>query len=135
MFSTLMMLVAMQLGCADGQCSTLTVQKMTASEGEVVMHANQEREKAGLPALAVDWKLMRQSRKHCNHMARDGFFAHSTGARENIAMGKPYAKDAVQGWMNSPGHRSAIMGRQYTKIGVAGYVGRSGRVYWCMQVE
>ena len=36
----------------------------------------------------------------------------------------------MQGWMNSPGHRSNILNANYTAIGVGYYRNTSGTNYW-----
>ncbi|NYC93835.1 uncharacterized protein YkwD [Clostridium acetobutylicum] len=36
----------------------------------------------------------------------------------------------MNGWMNSPGHRANILGRQYREIGVGAARSRSGKIYW-----
>ncbi len=46
-------------------------------------------------------------------------------AGENIAYGFANANDVMQGWMNSPGHRSNILNSNFGKLGVA-KVG----IYW-----
>jgi len=50
-------------------------------------------------------------------------------AGENIAWGHLTESSVLDGWMNSPPHRDAIMWPYYNAVGVA----RSG-VYWCMVI-
>ena len=52
----------------------------------------------------------------------------STG--ENIAMGYMTPKDVVEGWMNSPGHRTAILTKASTHIGVGIYQNDAGVYFW-----
>lgn len=116
------------LGGVSNDCTVLT-----PGESQVISETNNARAEAGLPPLAVDCRLMGRARRHAHRMATEGFFGHSAGAIENIAMGQEHASAAVTSWLNSPGHRANIMNRHYTRIGVAGYVGRSGRIYWVQQ--
>jgi uncharacterized protein YkwD len=124
MFSLLLFAV---IGMA-GDCST-----MTEGEAQIVAETNAARAEAGLPELVVDCRLMGRARRHANRMATEGFFAHSSGATENIASGQPHATAAVRTWLASPGHRANILSRRNTRIGVAGYVGRDGKTYWVQQ--
>jgi uncharacterized protein YkwD len=111
-----------------GDCST-----MTEAESQIVAETNSARAAAGLPELVVDCRLMGRARRHANRMATESFFRHSDGAIENIASGQPHAQAAVRTWLGSPGHRANIMNRSYTRIGVAGFVGRDGKTYWVQQ--
>jgi uncharacterized protein YkwD len=86
-------------------------------------------------------------------MAEKDFFAHVSPAGENVAdrvreAGHPYvlvgenlammtnapqpAQIAVQGWMESPGHRENILRRGFTETGVG--VCREGRTYYFTQI-
>jgi uncharacterized protein YkwD len=50
---------------------------------------------------------------------------------ENAASGQLSAADVVQGWMNSPGHRAAIMDAATKEIGVGfKYDAQTGQTYW-----
>ena len=111
-----------------GDCTNLT-----ESESAVIAETNQARAEAGLPELVVDCRLMGRARRHANRMASEGFFAHSSGATENIAHGQPHATAVVRTWLNSPGHRANILSRSSTRIGVAGVVSRDGKIYWVQQ--
>lgn len=51
-----------------------------------------------------------------------------TSAGENIAMGQRDAEDVMNSWMNSPGHKSNILG-DFTNIGVGCYY-YNGYYYW-----
>jgi uncharacterized protein YkwD len=37
---------------------------------------------------------------------------------------------AVEGWMNSPDHRTNIMNKRWNKIGVGIHEGVDGKLYW-----
>ena len=108
-------------------------------EAQVVVLTNQERAKAGCPALTVSSQLTEAAEGHSADMAINDYFSHysldgrtpwdrikETGytysmAAENIAAGYTTPAAVVQGWMNSDGHRANILNCGLTEIGV-GYV-------------
>lgn len=125
--------------------------EITAVEKEVARLVNVERAKNGLPALSYNWQLARVARIKSEDMRNNHYFSHTsptygspfqmmrsfgisyTAAGENIAMGQRTAAEVMNGWMNSPGHRSNILNRNFTQIGV-GYAKDSyGRGYWTQQ--
>ena len=105
-------------------------------EVQVQQLVNQERSKAGLPALQMDWELQRTARVKACDMAENKYFSHQSPtygspfdmmkqfgityktAGENIAEGQRTPQEVMQAWMNSQGHRENILKREYTHIGV-----------------
>lgn len=105
---------------------------------EVLYYCNIEREKAGVSPLALDETLCSAAAVRANEIT--GTFSHTRpdgrkcftamddigysyrAAGENIAAGFSTAKDVVEGWMNSPGHKANILSTKYNRLGV----GRSG---------
>ncbi len=97
---------------------------------------NQQRAKAGCPALTRDSRLATAARAHSADMAAHGYFDHTTpsgvsaaqritnaGYRwssmgENIAEGQRTPADVMAAWMNSAGHRANILNCGYRNIGV-----------------
>jgi uncharacterized protein YkwD len=99
---------------------------------------NNERAKAGLPALAPNATLTEVAKIRMNDMFAKGYFEHvspsgDSAAKEanahgyaylslgeNIAMGD-FKDDAtlMQAWMNSPGHRANILNTRYSQLGVS----------------
>jgi len=100
---------------------------------------NAERAKHGLHPLARNLLLELSSQRHSDDMATRKFFSHDapegtdpqarmkaegyplpwTG--ENLYMGTNAAAspvEALDGWMNSPGHRANILRPQFTQVGV-----------------
>lgn len=119
-----------------------------AMEDEVIRLVNVERAKQGLPALKKNWEVARVARYKASDMATNHYFSHTSpkygspfnmmedfnirfsAAGENIAMGQKTAAAVMQAWMNSPGHRSNILSRNYTQIGVGAAKNSSGTLYW-----
>ncbi|MFI7600777.1 CAP domain-containing protein [Actinoplanes sp. NPDC049681] len=93
---------------------------------QVVALSNQARVRAGCKALPVNADLLWAARGHSKYMATTGVFSH-TGARnstfitraraagytaarsENIAWGYRTAREVVNGWLASPGHRANLL--------------------------
>lgn len=117
-------------------------------EEEVVELTNEEREKQGLTPLEIDEELSVVSKDKSKDMLDNQYFAHDSPtygspfdmmekygvsyrtAGENIAKGQSSAKEVVDGWMNSPGHRENILSDDFTHIGI-GYI-EEGNV-WTQQ--
>lgn len=117
-------------------------------EEEVLALVNQERSKAGLSPLKMDWELQRVARKKSEDMANKGYFSHQSPtygspfdmmkqfgisysqAGENIASGQRTPKEVMTAWMNSSGHRANILKPEFTHIGVGMHKGGSYGTYW-----
>lgn len=94
---------------------------------------NSERARYGLRALIIDPVVQRRARRHCAWMARNGSMVHGADpGAENIAQGYSSVEAAVNGWMNSSGHRANILNPNYKYTGVSGYTGYNG-IFWCQQ--
>ncbi|MGN7177870.1 sporulation protein [Paenibacillus sp. FSL R5-0490] len=118
---------------------------VSAYEKKVLELTNQERAKAGVPALKLDEELSKVAREKSRDMQSKGYFDHNsptygspfdmmkqfgisyTTAGENIAMGQQSPEEVVQAWMNSEGHRKNIMNANFTHLGV-GHVADGN--YW-----
>lgn len=117
-----------------------------AFANEVVRLVNEERAKAGLPALTVDRGAASAAQVRAKEIER--FFSHTrpdgssfnsalteagvnfSSAGENIAYGQNSPEKVMEGWMNSSGHRANILNSSYTSIGVGHYQNASGVNYW-----
>ncbi|MFV0137696.1 CAP domain-containing protein [Streptomyces sp. HMX87] len=126
----------------------LTPDGLARTAAEVVDLTNRERAGAGLPPLAADPRLTAAAQAHSADMVARDFYSHTSpdgsaprdraaaaGATrrtigENIACGQRSPADVVEGWMNSPGHRANILGRDFTHIGVGLAGGGRAGTYW-----
>lgn len=97
---------------------------------------NEERAKAGVNPLEFDSRLDRAANLHNDEMVRADIMEHrvsgeaelgdrvrATGYNpsawaENVAAGSETPEQVMNGWMNSPGHRSNILSPRYTDIGI-----------------
>jgi uncharacterized YkwD family protein/spore coat assembly protein SafA len=105
-------------------------------ETQVLNLVNQERSRAGLRPLIMDWELQRTARIKSCDMAQKGYFSHNSAtygspfdmmksfgisyrtAGENIAKGQRTPQEVMTAWMNSSGHRANILKADFTHIGV-----------------
>jgi uncharacterized protein YkwD len=113
--------------------------QFTAMEQSVHQQINQYRKSRKLPSLTFDARIAQQARNHSQAMASGRVpFSHNgfdgrvkaiaqvirfNGAAENVAYNRGASdpgKKAVQGWLNSTGHRKNIEGNfDLTGIGIA----------------
>lgn len=119
-------------------------------EQEVFELINAERVAAGIPELFLDKCVAVVARAHSQDMADSDYFAHtnllgeSPGDRlddadipwmrygENLAYNYGYpdpAAVAVEGWMESYGHRVNILNSRYTHTGIGIAQDRNGSYY------
>lgn len=106
----------------------------TMSQQELLAATNAYRQDAGLPPLKLNDKLSRGAQAKARDMIQRNYWAHITpdgqlpwqffdkagysyaAAGENLAYGFSTASETVAGWMNSPEHRSNLLGN-YTDVG------------------
>ncbi len=123
----------------------LTMQQMA---DEVVRLANIERAKIGFAPLKTNVNLQRAAMVRAqeisikfSHIRPNGTDAstacYEAGAGcaggENIAKGFSTPQDVMTGWMNSDGHRWAILDSGYTHVGVGVY--KIGNDLYCWTME
>lgn len=119
------------------------------AEEEMLVIVNHQRIMRGLPMLNEDDQLVQLARTYANTMFSHGYFSHYdqmghspfdrmqtaginyTAAGENLALA-PNTSLAMQGLMNSPGHRANILSPNFHKIGV-GVI--NGGIYGEMYVQ
>jgi hypothetical protein len=120
---------------------------------QLVRLTNVERANNGLAPLKAASELMDSSQYHSNWMASHNCFAHNCPGEpdwvtrivnagyvnyqalaENIAAGYGSANDAVQAWMNSPGHRANMLSANFREAGgaYAYCAGCTYHHYWTM---
>ncbi len=129
-----------------------TEARVSEIEQQVHVGINVERARNGGSPLRWDERLAAVARAHSDDMTNRGYFSHDTpeglgpsdridragyscwksthyGVAENIAietaLGDPdrTAAEAVRGWVNSPGHRTNLLGKQYDRTGVGASFG------------
>ncbi len=105
------------------------------SEEKMLEMVNKEREKHNLQPVTLNDSLRQLARKYSDTMFKDGYFSHYdkegsspfdrmdqkkieySYAGENLALA-PTVELAMQGLMNSPGHRANILKPEFKKVGI-----------------
>jgi uncharacterized protein YkwD len=116
---------------------------------------NEQRTRAKLPPLTWHERVAQAARDHSKNMAERNFFDHRDprlgdvdqrlnrfriewrACGENIFMLSGYsnpAQVAVQGWMDSPGHRANILQEEFTHAGVGVYYRKRDKHYYLTQI-
>ncbi len=122
-------------------------------EEQIRQRINEIRQEQGLTELQANAKLAEVARRYSQQMAEQDFFSHTsptgdTPAQRVQAAGIMYrmvgenlfkstnipqpVNAAVEGWMDSPGHRENILRSQYRETGIG--VWRDGETYYVTQL-
>lgn len=122
-------------------------------EEQVRQRINEIRQQQGLTPLQANQKLANVARQYSQQMAKENFFSHTSPAGQSLVQRIKSAKinytlvgenlfkctnipqpvpAAVEGWMNSPGHRKNILRPQYRETGIG--VWRDGNTYYFTQL-
>ncbi len=115
---------------------------------EIIDYANKEREKAGVPILHPDERLMKAAQMRAEVMLRTKHVDHQDPyeglnmaavlpkvgynflyASENIALAQGDAKGIIAGFMNSPNHKVNLLDKNLIETGVGVVVGQMGPNY------
>ena len=117
----------------------------------LMLEINQERGRAGLPALRMSPQLTQAAQAHACDSARHNRMSHTgtdgsnfgqriiragynyRSATENVALGFPEPGQVLRAWMRSPGHRQNILARRPNELGLGVARGRDGRTHWVMK--
>ena len=111
---------------------------------EAFQQLNKTRRGFFLGDFKRDERLMEAARRHAELMGRTGKFGHEFGpdtkfkrrifsvgfnnsAGENLGVGYKGIDEAIEGWLNSPGHRKILLKRNYTLGGIAYARNTSGK--------
>jgi len=115
----------------------VTTSGFKAMQQDILYYVNQHRKSLGLPALQMNDAATTEATKHSADMAdgtmdfgHDGFndrmknikekIGFLRASAENVAYGKIDAKEVMDMWLSSPGHKKNIDGNySLTGIGVA----------------
>jgi uncharacterized protein YkwD len=120
------------------------------SEQYMFKLVNKERVLVGVKELVFDDELRDLGRKHCGDMFKRGYFSHFTPdgfspfdrmdekgiiysfAGENLAL-SPNVDIAMQGLMNSPGHKANILSSNFGRIGIGAIDGGIYGEMYCQE--
>lgn len=115
-------------------------------EEDILVLINKHRKSKGLAPLSGNMVIQMEARRHSMAMAtnriafgHDGFNIRSkivtskvpgtNAVAENVAYGSNTAKEVVDGWLNSPGHKKNIEGN-YKLTGIGVVRGQDSRLYF-----
>lgn len=129
---------------------TTTPQQLTTDS--ILAAVNEARRlNGGHKPMTYNFALEAAARSQANLMAEKDMLAHDLGVKlrervttagyegavgENIAGGQQSLQQAIEGWLNSPGHRATLLSDKFVEFGLAeAHVapGRKSRygTYWC----
>lgn len=105
---------------------------LTSSEASLLTTMNAVRKSHGLPALRVDFHLVRAARGHSADMMRRQYFAHGSLAPRVVAAGARgplFGEDlawttgitatwVVDHWLASPSHRAVLLRPGFHRVGI-----------------
>ncbi len=110
------------------------------SPAELVALLNAERAKFGQPPLVLDTRLTGLAQKWADFNALNDKLDHGdfigrvasqySMSAKDIAAGQLTAQQVADDWMNSPPHRSNILGVAYRKIGIGRAMSKTSMLYW-----
>lgn len=113
---------------------------------EVFRLINEERVANGVPEFTLDETAMEFAQLRAEEIAdkfsherpdgdSSGMYSHYTFG-ENIAKGYRTPADAVDGWMNSTGHRNTMLGNyaDYGNYAGVGVYRKNGVIYWTLEI-
>ena len=119
----------------------------TLSDAEILAAINAVRKANGAPAWTYSDRLESAARSQARLMAQKNTLSHDLGVTlrqrvtaagylgavgENVAKGYTNLQGAIEGWMNSSGHRSTLLNAKFTEFGLAVARGPGGKLYWAM---
>lgn len=127
---------------------------LSAMEQELYNLHNSHRAQNGLPSFRLETTLVHIARTRAQDMAAKNYFSHTspsgetaftlmgqwsfsyTAAGENIARNdypnQQTVTIAMNGFMNSPGHRANILERDFNTVGIGVAVGANGMKYFAV---
>ena len=119
---------------------------------QILSLVNIERARVGVAPLTQSDKLTEAAEDYACVMAAEDFFDHvhpvtgeGPGARagdagyeffavgENLAGGQMTSAEALDGWMNSPSHRTNMLSPEWRETGIGIRRGGSLQIYWVQE--
>ena len=117
------------------------------SRDQIMAAINAVRAANGAPPWSYNPQLEAAARSQASLCAAKNTLSHNLGVTlrervttagymgavgENLAGGHKTLDSAIQGWMNSPGHRSTLLSHKFTEFGLAIAHTSGGKCYWAM---
>jgi len=118
----------------DADMAAERIARQQRYRAEIIRLVNLERERHGLHTYEINQDLMRFSQVRASEVARS--FSHTRpnglNAGYEIITGAASPENALRRWMESPGHRAAILNQRRTTVGAGVYITHTGGVIWQM---
>jgi len=118
----------------DADMAAERIARQQRYRAEIIRLVNLERERHGLHTYEINQDLMRFSQTRASEVARS--FSHTRpnglNAGYEIITGAASPENALRRWMDSPGHRAAILNPRRTTVGAGVYITHTGGVVWQM---
>jgi len=129
---------ALSSGSREEAAATHTAVIIEKYRQELVRLVNEERDKVGLPAYIINDECMEYSQTRTEELVT--LFSHTrpdgtNAGYEIIATGQASPEGAVASWMNSPGHKAAILNENRVFVGAGLYITSTGGCFWQMYFE
>lgn len=117
------------------------------SDAEILAAINAVRQANGAPPWSYNPRLEDAARSQARLMAQKNALSHDLGTTlrqrvtaagyigavgENVAKGYPNLQGAIEGWMQSSGHRGTLLSHRFVEFGLAVARGPGGKLYWAM---
>lgn len=114
---------------------------------DIVAAVNAVRRANGAGLWAYNPALEAAARSQARLMARQDTLSHDLGTTlrervteagyllavgENVAKGYKTLPEALEGWMNSTGHRNTLLSNRFVEFGLAFARTNSGKLYWAL---
>ena len=119
----------------------------TLSDAEIATAINAVRQANGAPPWTYNSRLEEAARAQARLMAQKNTLSHDLGVTlrqrvstagylgavgENVAKGYPSLQGAIEGWMQSSGHRGTLLSHRFVEFGLAAARGPGDKLYWAM---
>ncbi|MHA6691684.1 CAP domain-containing protein [Devosia sp. A449] len=119
----------------------------TLTDAEILVAINAVRAANGAPPWTYNGNLEAAARAQARLMAQKNELSHDLGVTlrqrvtaagytgavgENVAKGYTNLQGALEGWMNSSGHRGTLLSHRFVEFGLAAARGPGGKLYWAM---
>lgn len=144
-------LAALVAGCSTVNFAPSSVTTPAGLTRDAILSAiNGTRQAYGKPPLAYNTALEAAARRQAQLMASKDILSHDLGETlrqrvrtagyigavgENVAGGQRTLEQAIEGWLNSPGHRDTLLSTKFVEFGLAVASVAPGRksrygIYW-----
>lgn len=125
---------ALLSGCTVAMAPPGATAPNQLSQSAILAAINGARARNGKPPLKYNARLEAAARSQANLMAQKDTLSHNLGVTlrqrvsnagydgavgENVAGGQRTIEQAIDGWLNSPGHRDTLLSTRFTEFGLA----------------